>query len=560
MVKVFSPEFYEKDISIAASDAVKSTQEQVYQTVLSRLAVKGALRFFTAETGLGKTTGARLAMKRVWSEVSSDIRFLVLVPTKKDADIFFQEMEKIEAGCAAVWTQSHDPTESVPVDFPISAQFTKSQAIKKKCLILTHNAGKAAEEWVGRRDVVIIDEYPQPVFNGTVHPYQFIKARDEEQSSPYAAAARWAEEQNTRGLTPVGVPSWVYDVVNSNPRSDAARDIKTLAEHMLAGTAFQRRINSSVWHWYNYNLPFEERAIIFSATAHTEGWHFDPAQGGSIPREGIKVDYSNMVAKYVPWPEGVSWYHHDVLRDPDQRDAFVSYVAGKVGFWDNRTLVVCPKDFEKDIARKLSSACVTHWGCDVGSNEYRDCDTVWLVSMFHQPNDVLFSKYLGHAKQNATEENLEAGKNTQGNLIRELKRLHYATHIKQMAARGTCRSVDGQGKAAYMELNCIFPDRDDFTTLLPELFSGVKLSYEAGSEPNARNNRSLIARISEYLCRTDSDFVSAGDLLAYGIIIRGKPKKVQIEQQQQHWTSLGWIFEKGEPGRYGNPAGFRRLN
>ena len=133
-----------------AKNVVAETQQRVFETILRRMSIKGALQFFTAETGLGKTTGARLAMKRVWDEVEPSAQFLVLVPTRKDADIFWHEMKKLAPGQSAVWTQSHDPTIGIHADgFTPSCQFTKAQAAKYPCLILTHNAGKAAEGWVG---------------------------------------------------------------------------------------------------------------------------------------------------------------------------------------------------------------------------------------------------------------------------------------------------------------------------------------------------------------------------------------------------------------------------
>ena len=544
-----------------AKNVVAETQQKVFEKILMRMSIKGALQFFTAETGLGKTTGARLAMRRIWDEVDPSAHFLVLVPTRKDADIFWHEMKKLAPGQSAVWTQSHDPTIGIHADgFTPSCQFTKAQAAKYPCLILTHNAGKAAEGWVGKRDVVLIDEYPQPVSNGVVKPCQFIAARDEEDTAPFLEASIWSESQEERGLQTVGVPSWVYGVVHSTPKSDAGKEIKKLAEHMLAGTAFQRNISHPVWYWYNYNLPFEEKAIVFSATAHLEGWHFDPAQGGFIGQEGVKVDYRNMVAKYYPWPAGVPTMHREIIRDPDHRESFVNYVADKIGFWDSRTLVVCPKDLEKDIARKLSSAKVTHWGCDVGSNEYRDCENVWLVSLFHQPNDVLYSKYLGHSKKAATEESLSAGENFRSTTNRQLKQLHHKTHVKQMAARGTCRNVDQTGIADHMVLNCIFPNRDEFTTWLPELFRGMELQFEVGSVPKTKSkNRSVVAKISDYLRETSSDWVTASDLQCAEIKIKGSKPKVLIQAESERWASMGWVFESGKSGRYSQPSGFRRL-
>jgi hypothetical protein len=543
-------------------DVVAETREQVFQTVKKRLnpVTYGTLMFFTAETGLGKTTGAQLAMKRVWREMHPSFSFLVMVPTKKDADIFWREMEALESGCAGVWTQTHDPELQEPASFTPSVLFTKHEAAKKRCLILTHNAGKAAEDWVGRRDAVLIDEYPQPVPTGFVLPYQFIKARDDEDGAePFVRAAKWAEEQEEQGLRPVGVPDWARAVWNYTPKSEAGKEIHRLAEHMLAGTAFQRRINHTSWHWYKYDLPYEYMAIVFSATAHLEGWHFNRLESGPSRSESLRVNYENVVARRHDWPDGVDTYHDRVMSDPDQRDVFFNYVVEKIGlFADGRTLVVCPLPFEKDLRRRLPDAVnVTHWGCDVGSNEYRNCSNVWLVSLFHVPKDVLFSKYLGHSKALATAETLEPGKNTQSSLMQELKRLHYKTHIKQMAARGTCRKVDGDGVADAMTLNCIFPKRDQFLDLLPELFHGIQLQDAGGGKVMKTSGRqSRKAKITEYLKSTDKDFVRVADLK--GIRLGKKEDKELMEKLADHWASLGWVWERGKRG--GSSSGFRRVN
>lgn len=127
------------------SDVVSQTQEAVYQRMLERFC-PGALMFFTAETGLGKTTGFQKGIIRMWDEVHESVQFLILVKTKKDADECWRRMEELRPGCAGVWTESHDAERKVPDDrFNPSVYFTKHEAVQKPALILTHNAGKAAE-------------------------------------------------------------------------------------------------------------------------------------------------------------------------------------------------------------------------------------------------------------------------------------------------------------------------------------------------------------------------------------------------------------------------------
>lgn len=540
---------------------IQETQDAVFMKIDQRIRAKGALQFFSAETGLGKTTGAQLAMVKLWAERWDQIPFLVMVPTRKDADLYWQAMEKLEEGCSAVWTQAHDPSDSTIADFHISCQFTKEQAKKYRCLIITHNAGKAAEDWVGRRDAVLIDEYPQPVASGIVHPWQFIRARDEELSEPFRKAATWAEEQASgKGLEPVGVPDWVPLVLGASPTGEAGQCIQQLAQHMQAGTAFQRSWQRVNWTWYNYDLPFEEKAIVFSATAHLEGWHFDPLSGGKIERGDFRVDYKNMTARYIPWPKAISRYHRKIIADYSQREEFIDYLVSQIGHSDAKTLIVCPKDLESDVERKFPDARVTHWGCDVGSNEYRDCEKVWLVSLFHQPKDVLYAKYLGHSKVNVSDETLKAGQNFQGSTFKLLENEHHAMQIKQMGARGKCRFVNDAGIAEPQELNCLFYDEDIFSTVIPAQFPGATLVFPVGTEPMKRHsNKPVVSKLIRYLNESEAAFAGAPELLEAGIKIKGSDRKKKIIAAEELFDGIGWKYEAGQVGRYGQPSGFRRI-
>ena len=70
-----------------------------------------------------------------------------------------------------------------------------------------------------------------------------------------------------------------------------------------------------------------------------------------------------------------------------------------------------------------------------------------------------------------------------------------------------------------------------------------------------------MSKIMEYLPTVDekTDFVSAKDLVEQGIRIKGTTKKKQIRSKEQSFQNMGWMFEQGQAGRYGQPAGFRRV-
>jgi len=546
---------------------VEQTHIDVRNKVNHRYFNNGPLMFYSAETGLGKTTGFRKAIKELlWDTHWSEMPVLIMVPTRQDADQMYREMEKLEPGCAGVWTQAHDPSSSeTDKRFTPLVQFTKAQAAEKKCLILTHNAGKAAEKWVGERHIVFVDEYPDPIDTVTYQAKDLIGARDSEaKAGPlgevFAEAAKWCESQDATGVHPTGIPAWVDRVLAVTPITADGQRIKALAQSIKEGTTFQSRHYATTVTSYKFDLPFQDKSIIFSATAAYEGWAF--GQDDTIEKDGPKVDYSNVEFHWKPWPLGVEKLHNRIMDNYQQREDFFSYLKSWIGEPGADTFIVCPKPFSSDVVRLFPDAMATNYGRDVGSNDYRDCTTVYLVSEFHKPNESHRAHILGHSGVAAvTEDNLKPVGNQNSPKMRQAKNDNYATHMKQMIARGSCRNVAPDGKAAKMVAHCMI-DRDRFTRLLPELFPGAKLVYPEGHEPKvAGEKRSVVSRTLELLARTDDtiEFVSAIDLQAEGIKIKGSAKKDSIAESEAAFAGLGWVFELGTQGRYSIPSGFRRF-
>ena len=269
------------------TSSIEKCHEEVYRRMVERLSQPDGLMFFTADPGLGKTTGFREGIVRMREEIHSDLRFLIMVPNKKDADDCWTAMEELAPGCAGVWTRTHDPELLVPDDrFEPSALFTRSQAAQMPVLIVTHNCGKSAETWIGHRDMVLIDEYPQPVETLTVRRSEFVKAMEDEGVEPFITASSWASEVEMHGIMPTGIPAWVEPVIASQPRSASAKHVQKLAEKMKEGTAFQRDTHFPFWTGYSYDMPYGDHAIVFSATAAFEGWHFSPSAPDIIDKDG----------------------------------------------------------------------------------------------------------------------------------------------------------------------------------------------------------------------------------------------------------------------------------
>ena len=545
---------------------IEQTHEAVWQSIEDRYFNRGALKFFVSDTGLGKTTGFRSAIKKMWDKYWQGIPVLIMVPTRKDADTMWQEMEAIEPGCSAVWTAVHDPSENISSGtFTPSAKFTKKQASKFKCLIVTHNAGRKCEEWCGRRDLVIVDEYPSPIEVNIVEPYHFVQARDAEaRAGPYAdlfaKAVEWAERDREKGLSPVAPPPWAFTMSSVSPQTKQGEKIKRLGEAILDGRAFETRAATASWTYYKFDLPLQDRTLIFSATAMYEGWQFSTHH---LAKNGPRVDYSQMVCHFKPWPDGVPKYHDKIMSNRADRETFFEYVKDWIGFATEKTLIVCPKPFESDIKHLFPSAKVTHYGCDVGSNEYRECERVFLVSEHHKPRDAHRGHYLGHSGvETVTDQDLAPIANTKSGVYRQVVEDAYAVHLKQMLARGTCRNVDEDGLAQAMEAHCMI-DEGRFSRLIPDLFPGCRLAFPDGHKPNlgAKQQSPIMTttKLLGLLPTLEEDWIGASDLQEMGVKIKGDDKKRQIRNKSEVFNSLGWTYVEGKAGRYGQEAGFRRL-
>lgn len=529
------------------------------------------LQMFAADTGLGKTTGFRNAIKKAWDTMWQEMPVLILVPTRHDAEKMYLEMEEIEEGCAAVWTMSHDPEQKeldenfIPVKY-----FAKHEASQYKCLILTHNAGKVAEKWIGRRDIVFVDEYSDPVMTKNYELYQFTKARDDESSGPYGDlfqdAEDWAREQEEhyeqgdKRLTPVVIPSWIDTILTIAPTSEEGRNIQGLASAIKERRVFQTRTTRTTWTAYDYNVPFQEKSIMFSATAMFDGWQF--GENSDFLKEHLPViDYSDVTFKHKAWPEGVPVYHDKILSNRQHREEFFDYLKEWIQWPNSETLIIAPKPFVSDIKAMFPMVKVTNYGRDVGSNDFRDCTAVYVVSEFHKPSDVARSHYLGHSGAlEVTEDALEPISNTQGATMLSVKDANYCVHLKQMIARCALRNIDDDGKAGKATVHCMI-NEDRYTRLLPMLFPQCNLTFPEGKARiyERRDNTPIVAKIIHYL-RTvpeDQEFVGSPELRESGIWIKGASKVKQIAIGEPNFLGSGWYFRKGNSRT--NPAGFHRL-
>jgi hypothetical protein len=379
---------------------------------------------------------------------------------------------------------------------------------------------------------------------------------DEAKNGPhetlYEAAYQWAHAQDESGLSPISEPKWVDQMLSVLPSTASGRKVQELAEAIRKGTAFQSKAKTVTWTAYSYDLPYQDRTVVFSATAHLEGWQF--GKGNEFVQDYLPtVDYENVSFHHKPWPVGLPKHHKQIMYDRPKRIEFVDYVFDWIGYGDSETLVICPKAFKSDIETRFPHVNVVNYGRDIGSNEYRECTRVFVVSEHHIPNNTHRAGYLGHSGvERATEAELKPIQNTNSDTMKKVKSGHYATHLKQMIARSNIRNVDTNGKAGHCEVHCMIDD-ERFLELIPELFPNATL----GTSPSlhvTKTTASVETKCMSYLQSLPPEVteVTAKDLA--GIKIRGKAERLIAANDR--FCEIGWRFHEGQQG--GKPAVFRR--
>ena len=514
------------------SKAVLDVHEQVRQLVDFRIAKTGPLMFFTADTGLGKSTGFRKAIgTAVWDNGYNDHKILILVPNIKLADDCYVELNEMYQSRIGIWTSDHDMSNLAPQQNP-SARMTKEEAAKRDCLIICHASAKDVEKWVGDRDLVFYDEDPEITHATTITLADFALALQEEKAqtegkptfrSTYLQEAKtWAESQSaSQSLSEIEIPKWVNELAGFErmDSSEGAR-IRDLAVAITKGLAFMNSHTRTQWTHYKLDVPYEDRAIVFSATAQYVGYHLSD-KIGNIDSSGLRVDYSECTFKHKPWPKGITLMQRDIISNESLRTRFFDkvkeWVETEEGGTDETTLFICPKAFKSDVEHMYPKAQYCTYGQGIGSNRFMNTTQVFVVGEFHKPLDTYRATFLSYSGVQAKEEHMNKIKSN-SKALREVSKNHHYVNLKQMVSRSALRVVDDGAKATAVKVHCMM-DEDRFIAGVPELFDKAVTIYSEKDTTvsNFNSHASWISKLMKHLSEADGDRVTFSDLNEVGI-------------------------------------------
>ena len=101
-----------------------------------------------------------------------------------------------------------------------------------------------------------------------------------------------------------------------------------------------------------------------------------------------------------------------------------------------------------------------HWGSSIGSNEFKDCTVLFQFGEWYQPRGATIGEVHGHQDKPVTQADLKRAvgrKTSDGDYMptgdyRTASENHLLRWSAQLAARGSMRNIDGEGRCGKMRL------------------------------------------------------------------------------------------------------------
>jgi hypothetical protein len=447
------------------SPAVLQTHMSIRNAIEARVRQHDQIRFYSDYTGRGKTSGAILTLGEM---VTNGDCKRVLFLTREIAGV--EEVYRTFSGTwpnldVVPWSGAHRGSHTSRLDLK-RTDVTRDEARQAQVVIATHAAGKVwrknGDYPLGQNfDAVLIDEYPDPVAGGQFHLSEAEALSEQYYYGPMGEQAEalrnWMRELQdfnsgkAGGIKRLPKPDWAKEI---DPRFP--KEVKALADAVQQGRSFVvTRGKHRSLHWSRLDMPFEDRALLCSATNDVEGWALDPrfSAGKLSEFRGIPTSYEDVQVTFKPWPKEPAKTRNPELGDRHTvealQDAILHEVAYNLPKDDEETLVLMPKTLKDNLsdafirqvqkARGDSNKVYLHsWGSGIGTNLYKDCKYAVVVGLFHQNAFGIRQKINGH-KLHQSEEIRSYGVNSKE--VTTTRDNEHARQIIQMLNRIRIRNM-----------------------------------------------------------------------------------------------------------------------
>lgn len=572
------------------SEVLRQTQEKVAKMlrIICQSETERGTFFFRSDTGTGKTTGFIRAVNDL---VKTGYTFAIAVHTTQDAEEIYQRLKETLDDQVEVWTSDHGQGK---YGMKVDKNGLRMAPVFVGCHAFLMSKADDPKRFIGHKDVLLIDEIPNNLVINSLTYADFAKAREKAHevglcsSGAFAAADDWMRERQEKAEVEVNQAAFnqITDFVTADFQK-ARSDLDGLNTHdksallpvldyfdaLADGRGFERVQRTGAGHLV-HQVYFEDvakhflKSVVFSATAHLDGFQFSPNKERLDAFEGSYVKYPNLDIREVPFPR-VSKAARYIVQNRHELETAVAHIRDIISKTDegSSVLVVVPKPL-KDWVKQGSyrnpnqhnaAIYVTNWGRDIGSNEYRDCTEVILWANHHKPKHTTFSELRLYSEERVNSENLQEvhnGKFTGRALSLEQAQLYAA--IKQMGSRGTTRFVNDDGNAWPMRLWISWAELRP--ELLKDIFPESNFTREPVTDERflSKSKREMVPRVIDVLTNTENDEIMMSEVAN---IIPNAPKNSQkFLEARSLLNTYGWDFIQGKRGRNGYEAKFVAVN
>lgn len=559
--------------------AVRKTHERVLGALRNRVSMKDyQLKFFSDWTGRGKTSGVVLATGTLFeSEMVNRVLFITREIAGVD-DVWRQFAGTWPEIRSVGFSSVHSEYGKHEVEWPVYRDdVTKTELKQAQIVITTHSMAKA---WMAKKrwdagkdfDLVIVDEYPDPVQADTVTHDDILRmrheCRDKKKREVWAEIKDWSEQVYNKSMSKK--PTWLDKVDDNYPE----RLVK-LVKAAKVGRLFATKANGgwTVLQWADLHVPFEEKAIIFSATNDVEGWQFDPTITQGKIAFGMTeqpTNYEGLTVSFAEWPDNVPVNNKTLGDHIGKSLTAIEKAIRSLPKDGEEVLVLAPKslcdgipeDWLDRMMEERDGALVylKNWGAGIGSNAYKDCYHMIVFGLYHPNVNALKQNVMGHKRHKS--QKIETG-TFEGKAMQIARSNWHKRWVVQMLNRIRIRKMVSGGHDLEMyraqDANIIWiatdKDQDLATDILTTSFRGCNIKqmddldlFEDLDEPEVvAGKKTTEAKVGFILSKLDREGITGMTLAQMEKRFGWKPKnKKGRDKTATRAKEMGWYYAQGQ--------------
>ena len=565
------------------------------------------LKVVSSPTGSGKTTAA-VAFIAGLQRTNRDSTAAYVVQTVSAAEDLRQEMMQTldHPEDLVCWTSAHcrnrSESTAAAYNLPPETPLVHKSALKSaKLIITTHyqwmaevekdqDNGVALYKSHFDRDVVFVDESPELLELLETTPAKLLELRE-----LVPAESEWKEwrscaaslfkrldkifqsngdrfeaskkplvtKRELKVLTHANLDK-IYNRKHSPSqltRYDAKELIHFLQSLALGHAFLSRGMRGLTLVAYRLHFRPAPNLVLLDATASVSGL-FKLMKNGVEESPPPAIDYSNLSITHIVPPKKFQ-----------QKQVFASTMSKARTYteWCKKLILAETQPGEKvfvvthkDILARYElwkpiehwegrEIFTSHYGCGIGSNQWRHCTSTFLLGAFHKPRRVSVGTFLGYQEIPAAKGGLGSLSVKWAGTAKEVADGDLLRWLVQLALRGSARNINRDGLCGKMRLFTTI-DSTLLTANMDTLFPGATLDHSTTYSPDQADTPE--AKLIAMLTNKATPALVTAEAFQDATGIKGGDLKRSVERPHiaVHMRYEGWTRKKIRLPETGRPT------